>query len=143
MKVYNSSLSGNVISNDAGKSTISREGFLKILAAELQNQDPLSSGDNNEYIAQMAQFSNLEQLDTLNTSMEKLLLSQKFQEGSTMIGKTAKIALDDGSYKTGEVSTVRLFKGKVYIVVDGNEYSIDDVVELSGRESEQDVVSDS
>lgn len=143
MKVYNNPIAGSVISKDAGKSEISKDGFYKLLTAELQNQDPLSSKDNTEFVAQMAQFAALEQMNNLNSSMEKLLLSQKLQEGSLMIGKTVKLIADDGTTVTGDVTSVKLSKGQVNIIVDGKEYSIDSVSELSARESEaEDVVSD-
>jgi flagellar basal-body rod modification protein FlgD len=136
MTIYSSPIAGDVISNDSGKSTIEMEGFLKILAAELQNQDPLNAGDSTQYLQQMLQFTSLEQMENLSKSVENMFLSQKFEQGSLMIGKTAKIALNGGTYKTGQVSSVNLADGKVYVVVDGDKYAIDDVVELSPGESE-------
>lgn len=143
MKVYESSISGNVLSSDAGKTTVSKDGFLKLLAAQLQHQDPLNAQDNTEYVAQMAQFSALEQMQNLNTSIEKLLVSQKFQEGSLMIGKTAKIAVGEDGFIDGEVSAVRIAGNQIYVVAGGEEYSIDDVYELVDKGSGQDVVQDS
>lgn len=143
MNVYNSSsISGNIISKDAGKSTVSKDGFLKLLAAELQNQDPMNSKDNTEYVAQMAQFSALEQMQNLNKSMEAMMLSQRFQEGSLMIGRIAKIALGDEEYTDGEVTGVKVSEGQIYITAGGRDYSIDDVVSLAAKPegSGQDVV---
>lgn len=140
MKIYNSTISGDIISSDAGKNTISKEGFLRLLAAELQNQDPLNATDNTKYIDQMTQFTLLDQMNTFEQSMEKLLLNQKFQQGSLMIGKTAKILLDDGSTVAGLVTSVKLSNGKVNIAVDGKDYDIDDVIELCNEESVQDAV---
>lgn len=134
--IYSSPIAGDVISNDSGKSTIEMGGFLKILAAELQNQDPLNAGDSTQYLQQMLQFTSLEQMENLSKSVENMFLSQKFEQGSLMIGKTAKIALNDGTYKTGQVSSVNLINGNVYVVVDDDKYAIDDVVELSPGESE-------
>jgi flagellar basal-body rod modification protein FlgD len=137
MQVYNNSpISGNVVSKDAGKSALGKDSFLKILTAQLQNQDPMNPSDNTEYVAQMAQFTALEQMQNLNAAMGELLVSQKFQEGSAMIGKLATISLGSDNYISGEVSSAKLGYGSITIVVDGKEYSIDDVIELKDKGSE-------
>lgn len=52
-----------------------KEDFLSLLVAQLQNQDPLNPDDPTEFTAQLAQFSSLEQLFTLNESMDNLVAS--------------------------------------------------------------------
>ena len=60
----------------SGKETVmGKEDFLKLLVAQLQNQDPLSPDDPTEFTAQLAQFSSLEQLTSLNDSMDNLVNS--------------------------------------------------------------------
>jgi flagellar basal-body rod modification protein FlgD len=120
------------VSKDAGKDFVSKDGFLKILTAQMQNQDPLATQDESQMISQMAQFAALEQMQNLNSAMGELLVSQKFMESSMMIGKTAKVAVGDGKYETGVVTGSKLGKGTINIVIDGKEYSMDNVVELNG-----------
>jgi flagellar basal-body rod modification protein FlgD len=53
--------------------TLGKDDFLRLLTAQLRNQDPLSPMDNTAFVAQTAQFSSLEQLQNMNQSLEKLL----------------------------------------------------------------------
>lgn len=121
------------VSKDAGKSLVSKDGFLRILAAQLQNQDPLAGKDNSEIVAQMAQFAALEQMQNLNFAMSELLVSQKFTESSMMIGKVAKVSIGDGKFETGIVTGARLGRGTINIIINGKEYDMDNVVELNDK----------
>jgi flagellar basal-body rod modification protein FlgD len=110
---------------------------LQILAAELQNQDPTSTQDTTQYVAQMAQFTSLEEMQTLNQSIDKLLLTSKFQEGSLMIGKTATISTGSDSKVTAEITGVKMSDGNVVVTAGGKDYSIDDVISLEASTQDQ------
>lgn len=75
-----------------------KNAFLKILSAELANQDPTQSKDSTEYVAQLAQFSALEQMANLNTTMS-------FSTASNMVGKTVGLDItgNDGTLLSGVV----------------------------------------
>ena len=70
-------ISANSSSNDptsaAGRETkLGQDAFMKLLTTQLANQDPLKPQDNGEFIAQLAQFSSLEKLTSIETSMKEL-----------------------------------------------------------------------
>jgi len=70
--------------------TLGKDQFLELLLVQMQNQDPLEPQDQTESIAQLAQFSSLEQMTNLNTSMETLLTAYEASNRSnslSMIGK--------------------------------------------------------
>lgn len=74
-----------------GNSNLDKDAFLKILMAQLQNQDPLSPMEDREFIAQMATFSQLEQTMNMAKSIETLVSNQLISpviQYSHMIGKT-------------------------------------------------------
>ena len=70
--------------------TVEKEAFLKLLVAQISNQDPLSPQDSEQYIQQLTQFSTLEQLMTLNSGVETLAvgqLSNNNQEAMRFVGR--------------------------------------------------------
>ncbi|NEU29369.1 flagellar hook assembly protein FlgD [bacterium LRH843] len=69
---------------------LGKDDFLKILITQLQNQDPSNPMDDREFIAQMAQFSSLEQMTNMNTAIQQfvnLQSSQSLVQHSELIGK--------------------------------------------------------
>lgn len=105
---------------------LSKDAFLQILAAELTNQDPLSGGkDGTEYVAQMAQFANLEQMTNMNTSMN-------FSGASGLIGKTVMIdSLNDkGQYHVGTVTGVSKDGSVVRVNVNVGKIKLEDGTEV-------------
>jgi flagellar basal-body rod modification protein FlgD len=119
--------------NGKDRTILGKDDFLKLLMAELKNQDPLSPMDNNDMIAQMAQFSTLEQISNLASSFEKLLnLEQQNQyiAYSSFVGKNVTYhKMTDSNDPNGDpvvqeghgvVSSVR-FKGDSveFVLTDG------------------------
>ena len=66
-------------------SSLDKNAFLKILVAELSNQDPTQQKDSTAYVAQLAQFSSLEQMTNLNSSVT-------FSNATSLVGKTAWVS---------------------------------------------------
>lgn len=77
-----------IFSQQAGKSELGKEDFLKLLVTQFKYQDPLNPMEDKEFIAQLAQFSALEQQMSTNEKMESLLSIQKQQQ---MIGAASFI----------------------------------------------------
>ena len=69
-------------------SNIGIEDFLKILTSQLNNQDPLKPVDNQEFVAQIAQFATLEQSRQLNAKIDSLLSVQSSTQSIGLLGRT-------------------------------------------------------
>jgi flagellar basal-body rod modification protein FlgD len=75
----------------------SSDGFLRLLAAQISAQNPLEPLKDTEFVAQMAQFSQLEQTTKLSQNIEALTLSGQLAQGASLIGRTVTYLPADGS----------------------------------------------
>lgn len=88
-------------------STLGQEDFMKILLTQLTYQDPLKPMDNQEFMAQMAQFTALEQSQRLNDRVQQLVDDQAALQSISLIGRTVEVSTSSGN-KTGTVSSLSL-----------------------------------
>lgn len=86
--------SSSSITNDA---VMGKEDFLMLLVAQLQNQNPLSPDDPTEFTAQLAQFSSLEQLFSLNEGMENMVNSNANSDRFATLNTIGKDVAYNGS----------------------------------------------
>jgi flagellar basal-body rod modification protein FlgD len=89
----------------AGKS-LGKQDFLKLLMAQLQNQDPMKPMDDTQMIAQMAQFSALEASQQLNATIQSSNNMQTVFQAGALIGKYIQANQTDGTSTTGAVTSV-------------------------------------
>jgi flagellar basal-body rod modification protein FlgD len=83
-------------------STINMQDFLNILLTQLTYQDPLKPMDNQEFMAQLAQFTTLGQTQELNTKIDSLLSTQSSMQAIGLLGKSVKFTTEQGE-TTGTV----------------------------------------
>jgi len=122
-KVNSSSTNGTGFRRDV----LDKNAFLRILTTQLSNQDPANAKDNSEYVAQMAQFSSLEQTQNINVTLEKLLTSQKLTEGTGYIGKSVQIDWQE-EIITETVTGVKVHNGSVFLVTENGQFLIERVI---------------
>lgn len=91
--------------------TLGKDQFLQLLVAQLQNQDPLAPTDDKEFVAQMATFSSLEQLMSVNSNLQSLALGQANLINAQALGLIGKEALVQGG------DSVRIHQGKPDTIV--------------------------
>ena len=87
------------------QNTINQNDFIKLFLTQLQSQDPLQPVDNREFLAQLAQFSNLEQTRQTSQNTEGLLVMNSSAQALSLLGKTVDIQTQ-GAATTGSVIAV-------------------------------------
>lgn len=127
-------------------SQMGKDEFMKLLMAEMKNQDPLSPKSNSESIAQMAQFSALEQSSNLNSSFNSLaknITMNNLASSAHVIGKYATV--QNGSEEvSGKVVSTAIKDGEVVVKLklgSGEEVSakLGSIIALSETEPEKKV----
>jgi len=98
-----------------------KDDFMKLLIAQLQNQDPMKPMDDKEFITQLAQFSSLEATNKMTETLEEMAGAQLLAQAASLIGKQVSAKLEDGTVVTGPVSQVHMIDGKPQVVVNGQE----------------------
>jgi flagellar basal-body rod modification protein FlgD len=86
--------------NAGGSKALGQEAFLKLLVAQLQNQDPLNPQENYEFVAQLAQFSSLEQSIGINDRLDALALQNQGLQNSQIVSLVGKDATVKGDIVT-------------------------------------------
>ncbi|BBP78872.1 MULTISPECIES: flagellar hook assembly protein FlgD [Pseudomonas] len=104
---------GNAIGGATGGQTLGKDAFLKLLVTQLKNQNPLDPQDNSAFVAQLAQFSSLEGITTLNTSVNNIagaFQSSQALQASSLVGRSVIVPTDKAV-----VDTSKPFTGTVTI----------------------------
>ncbi len=89
----------------AGGGAVDKDAFLQLLVTQLRHQDPMSPASNEDFLAQLAQFTSVEQLQDINAGTQTgLLLQQSITNSlaSSLIGKEVLVGTDGVSIKGGE-----------------------------------------
>ena len=120
-----------LVSNKSqSNSDLSMDDFLQIMAAAIKmpamSEEGGSSGGSNDYMAQMIQFSTMEQLKDLTESLNTTMLMTQQQQALAMIGKTVSVTGAE-SILTGVVEKVKFSNGFATLMIGGKDYYLNDV----------------
>lgn len=112
-------------SQEAPKNDLDKNAFLNLLVTQMRYQDPLNPTSDREFLAQMAQFTALEQMQNLNQNFS-------FSQGTAMIGKGIQAIIGNPltgeiEYIEGIVEAAQQKNGKTFLLVGGKEVPIEKV----------------
>jgi len=113
----------NTVKNDLDK-----QAFLNLLVAQMKYQDPMQPTENTEYVSQLAQFSSLEAMNNMTSSLD-------LQRATGLIGKVVTASMTNKvtgltTEKTGTVDFVSQSGSKTYLTIDGDQYELDNISKI-------------
>ncbi|MBE0539891.1 MAG: hypothetical protein IH623_00700 [Verrucomicrobia bacterium] len=111
--------------------TLGQADFLKLLVTQMTSQDPLNPQKDTDFIAQMAQFSALEQSKTMQQDIARLRSQQELLQASSLLGQTVELQVNSEIRAIGVVSAVRIEAGTPKIVVGENSYDLSQVLTIA------------
>lgn len=126
--------SPRIVDNNATDSMlggVSKNDFLKLLVAQLSNQDPMNPMQDKEFLTQVAQLNTVEQLNNLNANLTELLSFESLSQASTLIGKSVQALTPQGQTIKGVVKAVSVEQGTPMLVVADQKIAISDVQRIT------------
>ena len=118
----------------ATNDTLGKDAFLKLLIAELSNQDPLNPMEDREFVSQMATFSSLEQMQNMNKTLEGMAEANKFS-AVQYIGKAVAFTKGEGEEAQQVAAVVNNIwfdkNGKTVLDTTEGEVNLEDVQGVS------------
>src|SRR6478735_10506676 len=121
--------------SDSKPNEIDKEAFLKLLVAQLKYQDPLKPTDAESFMAQTAQFTQVEKLDEISTALAAAATSSGLSTASALLGKSITYAKTDGTTETGVVSSVKSSAAGVTLQLGDKETTLDKVTQIANPPS--------
>jgi flagellar basal-body rod modification protein FlgD len=114
------------ITETKSKTSVDYESFLKLLVAEMKNQDPTKPMESTDFVAQLATFSQVEQSVQSNAKLDQILQSTALSQAGSLIGR--QIISADGN-TSGIISEVKIKSdGVVAVLENGKEIAVGDGV---------------
>lgn len=104
------------------KQVLGQEDFLKLLTVQFASQDPLKPMEDTAFIAQMANFSSLELMGDLNSSMASLSSSQQLSAAQMVLGKQVDLVDPVDGAVSGQVTAVWMDGDKTMLSIAGKDY---------------------
>jgi flagellar basal-body rod modification protein FlgD len=118
-------------SNRVVQKQLGQDDFLKLLTVQLQQQDPMKPMDDTQSIAQMAQFSSLQQMSEVNDSITAMRLDSQMASASTLLGRQATMEDASGVQVTGVIDSVSQSENGPMLSIQGKNYSYDRLVRVA------------
>ena len=120
--VTNPNVYENNQKTEGSREELGKDAFFDLLTTQLKNQDPLKPMDNTKFISQMAEFSSLEQMNNMNSTLSEFMKSQSVSQGASLIGKTVEtINQDTGEAESSEVKKVGFEDDKIFAYLENDK----------------------
>ena len=122
---------GAALSSAVPGGALNENSFLQLLVTQLENQNPLQPTANTQFIAQLAQFTSLEQMTNVATGVTQLGNQTQLGSSFSLLGDTVTVQDGSGGSVTGTVSSVSVKNGQATLTVNGQSYPFSAVTTVS------------
>ena len=127
-----SAASGASASTAANSLGLSQSDFMQLLTTQMQYQDPSNPISSTDLITQLSQFSNVQGMQQLNSTITQMLTLQQVTQAANMIGKQITYTSSGKTLgSTGTVGSVQVSNGQVQLMVGGQPVSLSQVTTIS------------
>lgn len=124
---------------NVGNSQLGKNAFLQLMVAQMKNQDPLNPSSNTQFVAQLAQFSSLEQMQNvaqedaaIQTTLGQLLSLSQVNFAHQLLGTKVTVNSANGTQVQGTVSAVSYNNGSPEMIVNGTKYPMSALQQMGG-----------
>ena len=138
MEISGISANDPIFGSQASSAQLDKNAFMDLLVTQMKNQNPLEPAKNEDMLAQLAQFSSLEQMEELNENIIGLAVLQQsnalmaqLTNSSTLIDKSVQYADPaTGATQWGTVQSVKIEEGLAVLNIDGRDVPLANVLEI-------------
>ena len=113
---------------------LGQDDFLQLLVVQMQNQDPMSPMKDTEFIAQMAQFTSLEQSKQMSADMAEMRSQTSFQQGVGLLNQQVTVQVGEESPVTGIVTELKVVEGEPQLLINSTFYALQDVIHVKATD---------
>src|SRR5690349_14677724 len=132
------------LSSEKKSGNVGKDAFMNLLATELRAQDPVEPAKSDEMLAQLAQFSSLEQMQNLNDSIVGLAVLQQsnaalqqLTDAAALMGKDVEYTGPDAQTETwGKVDGVKIKDGVAMLSIDGKDVPLASISQIGAPPAE-------
>lgn len=131
--------------SNATNQALGKDAFMDLLVQQMKNQDPMNPQSNDQFIAQLASFSSLEQMQNMNDNLLTMAILQdnnalmgQLTTGSSLIGKEVTwMDPSTGAEGSGLVDSIKVKDGLSFLSVGAQEVPLQIVTQVSTANSEE------
>lgn len=113
--------------------TLGQNDFLKLLAKQFQTQDPMKPMEDTAFIAQMAQFTSLEQSSSMASQLTAMNAKQDIATANSYLGRLVTVSDGKGGTTVGEATGVEVADGVPRLVVGDFTYALSSVIRVTPK----------
>lgn len=118
-------------------SQLGKDAFLQLMVTQMKYQDPLQPTDNTQFLAQLAQFTSLEQMTNISQTDNSMLTTMNSSQAMvqmsfehSLLGSNVSVTDADGNVVSGQVTAIKFDSGNPQLVINGQGYSLDSLTEM-------------